>query len=198
MLFSTPSIRAALLLSFAAAAAGCASSASSYGAAPAAAPASPLASLPASVPNLPAAIQPPAGQGLSHVVLARGTQIYTCGPSKDAADRFAWTFRAPLAELTDSAGRPLGSHGAGPFWAAPDGSRIVGEVRARDPGPDATAIPWLLLAARSTGGPGSFADVKSVQRVDTRGGLAPTQPCTREAASQEIGVPYTATYYFYR
>ncbi len=193
MLFSTPSIRAALLLSFAAATAGCASSAGSYGAG-AAAP----ASLPASVPNLPAALQPPAGQTLSHVVLARGTQIYTCGSSKESPDRFGWTFRAPLAELTDRAGRPLGSHGAGPFWAAPDGSRIVGEVRARDPGPDAAAIPWLLLSARSTGGPGSFADVKSVQRVDTRGGLAPTQPCTREAASQEVGVPYTATYYFYR
>lgn len=198
MYFSTPSIRAALLLSLAAAAAGCASSAGSYGAASAAAPASLATSLPASVPNLPAALQPPAGQTLSHVVLARGTQIYSCGPSKEAPDRFAWTFRAPLAELTDRAGRPLGSHGAGPFWAAPDGSRIVGEVRARDPGPDATAIPWLLLSTRSTGGAGSFADVKSVQRVDTRGGLAPTQPCTREAASQEVGVPYTATYYFYR
>ena len=192
MLFSTPSIRAALLLSFAAATAGCASSAGSYGAA--AAP----ASLPASVPNLPAALQPPAGQTLSVVNDTATTEIYTCGPSKESPDRFGWTFRAPLAELTDRAGRPLGSHGAGPFWAAPDGSRIVGEVRARDPGPDATAIPWLLLSARSTGGPGSFADVKSVQRVDTRGGLAPTQPCTREAASQEVGVPYTATYYFYR
>lgn len=157
------------------------------------------ASAPAlTVPDAPAALRPPADQKLSHEVLAAGTQIYECAPMKDAPDRFEWSFRAPKADLFDRAGKPLGTHGAGPFWAAADGSRIVGEVKARDPGTDPNAIPWLLLATRSTGGPGSYADVKSVQRLETKGGKAPTQACTRDNLKQEVGVPYTATYYFYR
>ena len=39
--------------------------------------------------------------------------------------------------------------------------------------PSASAIPWLLLTAKSNGPEGSFSNVTSIQRVNTVGGIAP-------------------------
>jgi len=149
-------------------------------------------------PNVPPALRPPAGQTLFLEALATGVQIYECAAKADAPATFEWAFRAPEASLADRAGRPLGKHYAGPTWESLDGSSAVGEVKARDPGPDTTAIPWLLLAAKATNGAGVFAQTKSVQRLQTVGGLAPSMPCGAANAKQVVRVPYTATYYFYR
>ncbi len=146
-------------------------------------------------PQVPAALQPPAGQALHLEALASGVQIYDCQVKADGSG-LAWVFKAPEAALVDRAGKSLGKHYAGPTWEGLDGSTVVGEVKARDPGPDAKAIPWLLLAAKSNGGSGIFGTTKSIQRVATVGGVAPAEACT--AAGQVVRVSYTATYYFYR
>src|SRR6185369_7855855 len=125
-------------------------------------------------PNVPPALRPPAGQTLFLEALATGVQIYECAPKADAPATFEWAFRAPEASLADRNGHSIGRHYAGPTWeSAADGSSAVGVVRARDPGPDASAIPWLLLGAKSTDGDGMFVQTKSIQRVHTVGGIAP-------------------------
>ena len=55
----------------------------------------------------------------------------------------------------------MATHGAGPHWLAPDGSRVEGTVKARADASSAWAIPWLLLTTKSTGSPGMFARVTS-------------------------------------
>lgn len=74
-----------------------------------------------------------------------------------------------------------GTHGAGPFWQALDGSKVNGSVKARADAPAGTgsagAIPWLLLATESTGGRGKLAPVTHIQRINTAGGLAPSNGC---------------------
>ena len=147
-------------------------------------------------PEVPASLRPPAGQVLHLEALASGVQIYDCAAKPDGSG-LAWAFRAPEATLVDRAGKPLGKHYAGPTWEGLDGAKVVGEVKSRDPGPTpATAIPWLLLAAKSNAGSGGFAETKSIQRVATAGGVAPVGACTTEG--QSLRSPYTATYYFYR
>jgi hypothetical protein len=130
-------------------------------------------------------------------VAARGVQIYECRPDASVPEGAKWVFVAPQAELFDTRGARHGAHYAGPHWEAADGSKIVGKLEARADAPQAGAIPWLLLSARSVGQPGRFANVTSVQRVHTSGGLAPTRRC--EAASVGITerVPYTADYLLY-
>lgn len=150
------------------------------------------------VPEVPPQLKPPAEQRLFLETLASGTQIYECLPKPGQAGVYEWTFRAPEATLTDWSGRALGKHYAGPTWEAADGSRVLGEVKARDPGPDPKAIPWLLLGARSTFGKGVLTQTVSIQRVATVGGIAPTDPCSAANANQFARVPYTATYYFYK
>jgi hypothetical protein len=147
-------------------------------------------------PEVPAALRPPADQSLYLEAFATGVQIYECSQKPDSA--YEWVFKAPEASLADRSGRSLGKHYAGPTWESNDGSTVVGEVKAKDPGPKPSAIPWLLLAAKTNSGSGILADAKSIQRLSTDGGLAPAVACTGANLKQVARVPYTATYYFYR
>jgi hypothetical protein len=149
-------------------------------------------------PDVPQPLKPPDGQVAFLELLASGVQIYECLPKQGQAGVYEWTFRAPDATLTDWSGRPLGKHYAGPTWEAADGSRVLGEVKARDPGPDPKAIPWLLLGAKSTFGRGVLTQTASILRVATAGGVAPTDACSAANANQFARVPYSATYYFYK
>jgi len=147
--------------------------------------------------DLPTALQAPAGTSLVLEALASGVQIYTCVRKPDSAT-LAWDFKAPEAALLDRSGHRIGKHFAGPTWQASDGSAVVGEVKARDPGPTPTAIPWLLLSARSNSGAGVLAGTRYIQRIATVGGTAPGGGCSEATLASEIRVPYTATYLFYR
>jgi hypothetical protein len=148
-------------------------------------------------PDLPASIRAPDRLALAHEVSATGVQIYDCAASKTDSSKYEWTFRAPEAQLFDTAGRTIGKHYAGPTWEASDGSKVVGEVKGRDDGPDSNAIPWLLLGAKSASGGGAFGRTQAIQRVNTVGGKAPAAGCTAAEAGREARVPYKAIYYFY-
>ena len=134
---------------------------------------------------------PDDGSRLIFSGVGEGSQIYTCSPKPDGSGQ-EWKLKAPDADVTDSAGAKL-RHYAGPTWEAGDGSKVVGEMKARAE-VDTTAIPWLLLAARSTSGPGLLEHVRWIQRLDTRGGKAPDGKC---GAGAETRVTYSATYKFW-
>ncbi|MGZ5095761.1 MAG: DUF3455 domain-containing protein [Burkholderiales bacterium] len=148
-------------------------------------------------PEVPQSLRVPDRLTVSHEVPATGVQIYECLASKADPTRFEWVFKAPEAELFDTAGHRIGKHYGGPTWEANDGSKVVGDVKGRDDGPDSNAIPWLLLVAKSTSGPGAFSQIQSIQRINTVGGKAPASGCTEAQAGKEARVPYKATYYFY-
>ena len=140
--------------------------------------------------SLPEALRVPADEVLKLKVLGRGVQIYQCQDG-------AWKFQAPEASLSDDSGRVVGKHYAGPTWESVDGSIVVAEVKAHDDGPDATAIPWLLLQAKSATGTGVFGNIHSIQRLQTKGGKAPSKLCDASSANQIERVAYSANYYFY-
>jgi hypothetical protein len=127
-------------------------------------------------------------RGLESV--GRGVQIYDC------ADE-AWTLREPAATLFDKRSEDVVAiHYVGPTWQSiGDGSKVDGAAKARHDAPNPQRdIPWLLLEATSTTGPGLFAEVQFIQRLDTMGGVAPAGPCT---AGQTASVPYQALYVFW-
>ncbi len=147
---------------------------------------------------IPESLRVPAGQSLAVELHSSGVQIYECKAVKDDPTRYEWTLRAPEADLVAPKGRVIGKHYAGPTWESEDGSKVVGTVVARDAGPDATAIPWLLLRAASATGPGILAQVQSIQRVHTTGGRAPASGCSAADGGKLLRVPYTADYRFFR
>jgi hypothetical protein len=154
----------------------------------------PAAAAPADVPE---SLQVPHREQLVLKALGVGVQIYTCGPSKDDPQQFVWSLTAPEASLFDAGGRRLGKHYAGPSWEANDGSKITGVVKAHVDSPAKSAIPWLLLTTKSSASTGTFAKVRSVQRLHTVAGIAPSMRCDAGVAGRTARVPYTADYYFY-
>jgi hypothetical protein len=148
---------------------------------------------PADGPDLPEAcseLRNPEGTKLAFHVYATGDQIYRW-------EGTAWALRAPDAKLfvNENYEGLVGKHYAGPTWESNSGSTVVA-ARLKDCTPDTTAIPWLLLQKVVTDGPGIFSRVTHIQRVNTTGGLKPVSSGT--TIGDEIAVPYTAEYYFYR
>jgi hypothetical protein len=119
---------------------------------------------------------------------AEGAQVYVC--SADSA----WTLKAPDAVLFDAQGGQIGKHYAGPSWALSDGSLVTGELVAKDAGPDAGAVPWLLLKIKTNSGKGLLARAGMAQRIETKGGLAPAESCK---PGDEMRSAYSATYRFF-
>jgi hypothetical protein len=137
----------------------------------------------------------PSGERQLERIAARGVQIYQCRAATGTASTGpAWAFVGPEADLFDAQGRSAGKHYGGPHWEAPDGSKILGTVKTRADAPQAGAIPWLLLTAKSVAGAGRYAGVTSVQRVNTVGGVAPSAKCDASTLGATERVPYTADY----
>ena len=143
--------------------------------------------------SVPQTLQPPANEQPVVQVHAKGDQIYTC---KEGATAFAWTLKAPDAQLFDKEGKAFGKHFAGPSWQAADGSTVKGKAAA-NASLDPDSIPWLLVTVVERSGEGVLSKVTSIQRLNTKGGKAPATGCDSSQAGQEVRVPYEADYLFF-
>jgi Protein of unknown function (DUF3455) len=116
-----------------------------------------------------------------------GKQVYDCVGG-------TYRFREPIAGLVSLRLVPTGIHGAGPFWASFDGSKVVGTSPVASPSPAGPGnIPWLKVTAASTAGTGGvFSNVAFIQRTDTRGGVAPAT-----CGAPTVAVDYTTIYVFW-
>ena len=144
-------------------------------------------------PTLPegcSEIAAPDGAKLAFKVYAAGVQIYRWNGT-------AWVLRAPDAKLyvNENYQGLVGTHYGGPTWESNSGSSVVA-TKINECTPNSNAVAWLLLQKVVTDGPGIFSRVEFIQRVNTTGGLKPSYPGT--SAGDEVNVPYTAEYYFYR
>jgi len=148
-----------------------------------------------SQPDVPDAIQAPAGEEVVLLAHATGSQIYTCQAAADG--KFTWTLKAPEAELHDRNDKVIGSHSAGPAWKLKDGSEVTGKAAARVDSLDGQSIPWLLVKAVSHSGNGLLASVTTIQRVHTHGGQPPAEGCDAAHRDTETKSSYSADYYFY-
>lgn len=133
------------------------------------------------------AVQVPSGNKPVAKFYAKGVQTYTCTTG-------AWKSLEPAATLADRLGRAVALHTRGPIWVSTvDGSAVeaapVDGARNEVPG----AVPELLLKAKSTRGDGVFAGVSYVQRLSTKGGVAPAGTCQEGA---QTSVRYEALYVF--
>jgi hypothetical protein len=125
-------------------------------------------------------------------VHAVGAQVYEC--KADATGKLVWQFREPVATLLAD-GKTVGRHYAGPSWEMADGSAVTAKVAGRAPGASPGDIPLLKLEVASRRGAGELARVTTIQRINTRGGVA-EGACDRAGAF--LSVPYAADYAFHR
>lgn len=147
-------------------------------------------------PDVPEKIKAPAGEEVVLQAHASGSQIYVC--QAVAGGAFAWTLKAPQADLYDQQGAIIGQHSAGPTWKDNDGSEVKGKAVAHVDSPEPDSIPWLLVTAISHSGVGVLSRVTSIQRIHTKGGAPPAAAdCNASKQSSEAKTGYTADYYFY-
>jgi hypothetical protein len=132
------------------------------------------------------------------VLHAEGAQFYECkadaGKSPSEAGALTWQFREPIATLLVD-GKSVGRHYAGPTWEHVDGSLVKGKTVASGPGATKDDIAVLELEVVERRGNGLLSDATSVQRINTKGGVAKGN-CER--AGSYLSVPYSADYVFQR
>ena len=148
-----------------------------------------------SSPDVPDAIQAPAGENVVLYAHATGSQIYTCQAASEG--KFSWTLKAPEAELRDRNDKVIGQHSAGPTWKLKDGSEVTGKAAAKVDSLDPESIPWLLVKEVSHAGKGTLDSVTTIQRVHTHGGQPPAEGCDASHHDTEAKISYSADYYFY-
>ena len=147
---------------------------------------------------LPASVQVPAGHAVALQTMATGHITYQCRAKVDMAGQYEWVFAGPDAGLKDRSGQRIGKYYGPPAtWEANDGSRITGNQLAVAPG-GAGNIPLQLVKANPASGAGIMQGVSHVQRVNTRGGVAPAATCAASNMGAQQVVPYTADYVFWR
>ncbi len=152
------------------------------------------------VSNVPAAIAVPSGNKLAFTLHGSGLQHYECRAKAGVAGSYDWVFTAPEAALYDRSDAIVGRHYGGPTWEYGDDSKVTGKVIAETPAPDSNAgnIAWLLLQGTPVSRGGVLNGVTYIQRVNTDGGVAPTELCSAATAGTKKGVRYSADYLFYK
>jgi hypothetical protein len=163
-------------------------------------------------PPVPPGLEVPAPNQAFLLGRGVGTQNYVCQPGNQLG-RVGWVLFTPQATLFDDEGGQLTSHffspnpnEAGVVRATWRDSRDSSTVWARATASatvDPNAIAWVLLQVVGTQvgptGGDTFTKTTFIQRLNTRGGLAPATGCdVLSDAGHKAFVPYSADYFFYK
>ena len=148
-------------------------------------------------PDVPEILEVGEGYEVSFHAYATGFQVYI--NTQTAPGVYNWVLKEPIATLysTPAYNGIVGTHYVGPTWESNSGSTVVG-TRLEGVTVDPNAIQWLKLGAVSSQGPGIFNGTKFIQRTNTVGGKAPATGANASNVGEEIQIPYTAEYYFYK
>ena len=156
----------------------------------------PFAASAQTMADVPEAVRPPSGHKAFLTLVGTGDLTYEC--KANATGAFEWTFAGPMATLADAKTKqPMGKYYGGPTWEATDGSKVTGKQQAVAPAA-AGSIPMQLVKAEPTMGSGAMSGVTYIQRVNTKGGVAPSDACTSANSGAKKTVPYQADYVFYK
>ena len=150
---------------------------------------------------LPDTVKVPAGHRVAWETVGVGEITYECRAKAGAADAFEWVFVGPKADLRSRQGQVVGSYFGPPAtWAAQDGSSLTGAQLAVAPAGSGN-IPLQLVKAnpaKLVDGKGDLQGVSYIQRVATRGGVAPALACGSGSLGQRQVVTYQADYIFWK
>ena len=147
---------------------------------------------------LPDAVKGPAGNKVALETVGVGQITYECRDKKDAAGQYEWVFVGPDAALNDRSGKRIGKYFGPPAtWESMDGSKLTATQVAVAPA-GAGNIPSQLVKANPAMGAGAMTGVTYIQRVATKGGVAPAMACDAGSKGKKEIVNYQADYIFYK
>jgi Protein of unknown function (DUF3455) len=151
---------------------------------------------------LPDAVKVPAGHKVVMETVGVGEITYECRAKMVGGaampGEHEWVFVGPKAALNDRSGKTVGTYFGPPAtWQSLDGSKLTGAQVAVAPA-GAGNIPLQLVKANPAMGEGAMNGVSYIQRVATKGGVAPAMPCNAGAMGSRQIVTYQADYIFYK
>jgi len=146
---------------------------------------------------LPEPVRVPAGHTMTMETVGVGEITYECRENKEKPGAFAWAFVVPVAVLNDMQGKAVGKYYGGPTWEANDGSKVTGKQVAIAPASPGN-IPLQLVKAEPAMGKGAMTGISYIQRLETRGGVAPTATCDMGSKGAKQQVKYQAKYVFFK
>ena len=147
--------------------------------------------------SLPDAVKVPTGQKVALETVGVGEITYECREKPAAAGQFEWAFVGPNAVLNDRGGKAVGKYFGPPAtWEAMDSSKVTGAQVAIAPSSPGN-IPLQLVKANPAMGQGAMTGVSYIQRVATKGGVAPASACGADSKGKKEIVKYQADYIFW-
>ena len=154
---------------------------------------------PYSQASLPDAVKVPAGHVVAMETVGAGDLTYECRVKTGMAGQFEWVFVGPDAKLMNRKGLQIGRYYGPPAtWENMDGSKVSGAQVAVAPAASMSDIPVQLVKANPAMGSGAMQGVSYIQRVATKGGVAPSMACGAATLGQKQVVKYQADYIFWR
>ena len=158
----------------------------------------PLTAMGQGMMDVPEAVRVPAGHTAAMTAVGVGELTYECKAKATDAAVFEWTFAGPMAKLMDAkTQKEVGKYYGGPTWESMDGSKVTGKQVAVAPAA-AGNIPFQLVKADPAMGNGAMTGITYIQRVNTKGGVAPSEACNAGMAGTKKMVAYQADYVFYK
>lgn len=145
---------------------------------------------------LPEPVRVPTGHKQMMATTGVGEITYECREKKDMAGQHEWAFVGPVATLLGSDKKAVGKYYAGPTWEANDGSKVTGKQVATAPAAPGS-IPLQLVKTDPAMGAGAMSGVNYIQRLNTKGGVAPAMACDAATKGKRQQVAYEADYVFY-
>lgn len=147
--------------------------------------------------SLPDPVKVPPGHKVVMETVGVGQLTYECREKQAGAGQLEWAFVGPDAALNDRSGRRVGKYYGPPAtWEANDGSKVTGTQVAVAPGAHGS-IPLQLVKANPAMGKGAMSNVAYIQRVATKGGVAPMLACDAGSKGRRETVSYQADYLFW-
>lgn len=148
--------------------------------------------------GLPDPVKVPAGHRVAMETVGTGDITYECRVKAGAPGQYEWFFVGPDAGLWDRGGKQVGRYYGPPAtWENSDGSKVTATQVAVAPAGSGN-IPYQLVKANPAMGAGAMQGVSYIQRVATRGGVAPAMACGGANTGQQQVVKYQADYIFYK
>ena len=148
--------------------------------------------------DLPGAVQVPAGHKVAMETVGVGSITYECRAKKDMASAYEWVFVGPEAKLQTRQGDTIGKYWGPPAtWENNDGSKVTATQVAIAPAGNGN-IPLQLVKANPASGMGAMQGVTYIQRVATKGGVAPSMECGSANLGNKQTVHYQADYIFWK
>ncbi len=148
--------------------------------------------------SLPDTVKVPSGHKVAMETVGAGDITYECRAKADMPGQHEWVFVGPDAKLMDRSGKQVGKYFGPPAtWESMDGSKLTATQVAVAPNGTGN-IPYQLVKANPAMGNGAMQGVSYIQRVATKGGVAPAMACGASSMGQKQVVKYQADYIFYK